>query len=155
MAFYPRIQMQCPYKSNLASMMEGDMCGICKTQVVDMSAWSDDEGRAFVANRKEATCITYRMPLRPALAAAALAVAALPTMAAAQQASPPPPAEAQAPADDPESAEIVGVMIVLGGINDPANVEFLSAEELAAVPEAPVAYEDEAPAPPPAAKPGT
>jgi hypothetical protein len=46
------------------------------------------------------------------------------------------------------------VIVTAGGITDPANAEFASAEELAAIPDVPVAYEDEDAAPAPAAKPG-
>lgn len=147
MAVFPRIQRSCPYKSQLAAAMDGDICRICDHQVVDLTDWSDDERIAFVASRKEDVCISYRLPLRPALAAAALAAAALPTMAAAQDSAAPP--ATQAPADDMETNDIVGVFSI-GAIKDPANTMFATAEELAARPEVPVAYEDESPAEPPA-----
>lgn len=152
MAVFPKIQQSCPYKSQVASMMDGDICRICDHQVVDLTDWTDAERQAFIGGRKESVCVTYR--LRPALAAAALAAAALPTMAAAQETTPP-ATQAPAPAEEIETGDIVGV-ITIGGIHDPANVEFLSAEELAAIPEVPVTYEDDAPVPtsPPAAKPG-
>ena len=87
MAVFPKVQRQCPYKSQLAAAMDGDICRICNHQVIDLTAWSDEERIAFAAGQKEEVCISYRVPLRPALAAAALAAAALPTMAAAQDAA--------------------------------------------------------------------
>ena len=158
MAVFPKIQQSCPYKSQVSSMMDGDICRICDHQVVDLTAWTDEERRAFIAGRKESVCVSYRLPLRPALAAAALAAASLPAMAAAQETAQPPateaPAAAPAPAAEEDYGDIVGV-ITIGGIHDPASVEFVSAKELADIAEVPVTYEDEAPAPPPAATPGT
>ena len=140
MAFFPRIQSPCPYKGNLASVMDGDMCRMCKRQVIDIGAWSDDERVAFLAGCETEVCVSYALPLRPALAAAALAAAMLPAAAAAQV---------------PEAAiEDSGMemIVTVGGITDPRNAEFVAAEEIADLPDVPVAYEDEAPAP--AAKPG-
>ena len=44
------------------------------------------------------------------------------------------------------------MIVTVGGITDPRNAEFVAAEEIADLPDVPVAYEDEAPAP--AAEPG-
>jgi hypothetical protein len=150
MPVFPKIQGRCPYADRVASAMDGDICRICDRQVVDLTAWTDEERIAFVAGRTEEVCVSYRLPIRPALAAAALAAAVLPAMAAAQDAAPPP--ATQAPAEE-YSDDIVGVMSI-GAIKNPAFVEFMSAEELAAIPEAPVTYEDEDVAPPSPAKPG-
>jgi hypothetical protein len=153
MAVYPKVRRQCPYKSALAGAMDGDICRICDHRVIDLTDWTDGERVAFAANQKEDVCISYRVPLRPALAAAALAAAALPAMAAAQEAAPPSAAEAPAQAPEPESNEIVGIFVAIGGIGDPANTELVSDAELAAIPEAPVTYEDKAAPEPPPAKP--
>jgi predicted Fe-S protein YdhL (DUF1289 family) len=155
MAFFPKIQSPCPYKSNLAAIMDGDMCRMCKRQVVDISAWSDEARRELIAGCKDEVCVSYRIP-RPALAAAALAAAAMPTAAFAQeQTATVAPIEAAA---TPPAADQVGdpeyLEVTVGGINDPANAQFLSAEELAAIPEVPVAYEDDDTTPAPAANPG-
>jgi predicted Fe-S protein YdhL (DUF1289 family) len=152
MAFFPKIQSPCPYKGNLAAVMDGDQCRMCKRQVVDLTAWSDGERIAFLADCKDEVCVSYRLPLRPALAAAALAAASLPAAAFAQDSTAAPAAEASTPAA-PEQVAVEDMEVFVGGITDPANAEFASAEELAAIPEVPVAYEDEAPAPA-AAKPG-
>jgi predicted Fe-S protein YdhL (DUF1289 family) len=148
MAFFPKVQSPCPYKSQLATVMDGDFCRMCKREVVDLTAWSDDERVAFLSVCKEEVCVSYR--LRPAIAAAALAVAAIPAAAAAQdQAAPAPVAAVSSDEIGPVEEDD---FVIVGGIRDPGNAEFLSEEELAATPEVPVTYEDEEPAP--AAKPG-
>lgn len=145
MAFFPKIQSPCPYKSDLASVMDGDMCRMCRRQVIDIGAWSDDERIAFLAGCETEVCVSYTLPLRPALAAAALAAAAIPTAAFAQE---------QVPVVQVPEAELgdsgMEMTVTVGGITDPRNVEFVAAEDLAALPEVPVAYEDESPAEPPA-----
>lgn len=152
MASFPKIQSPCPYQGNLAAIMDGDFCRMCRRQVFDITDWTDGERVAFLAGCREEVCVSYRI-VRPALAAAALAAAAIPTAAAAQ-------AQNTAPAPVlAVTAEEIGdtgmeVVITGGGITDPRNVEFVSEEELASTPDVPVAYEDEAPAPAPAAKPG-
>ena len=149
MAFFPKVQSPCPYKNQLATVMDGDFCRMCRRQVVDITDWSDGERVSFLAGCKE-VCVSYR--LRPALAAAALAAAAIPTAAAAQdQAAAPVTVAGADEMGDPEM-----MVVTVGGITDPANVEFASAEDLAAIPEAPVIYEDDVPAeaPAPARGPG-
>lgn len=149
MAFFPKIQSPCPYKGDLATVMDGSLCRMCKREVHDLTGWSDGERVAFLAGCETEVCVSYRI-VRPALAAAALAAASLPAAAFAQD-SAAPSAEAAAPAA-PEQIVIEDIEVMVGGIADPANVEFVSAAELADIPEVPVAYEDEAPSP--AAKPG-
>ena len=151
MAFFPKIQSPCPYKGNLAAVIDGGMCRICQREVHDLTDWSDGERVAFLASCETEICVSYRI-VRPALAAAALAAAVLPNMAAAQTQAPAPAAAPQPAVDEGIEVEITG-----GGITDPRNVEFVSEEELAATPAVPVQYEDETPASPkpaPSAKPG-
>lgn len=127
MAIYPKIQSPCPYRANLTAIMEGDMCRMCKRQVVDLSGYDDDARVAFLAAcAGEEVCVSYRFPLRRAAGAAviALAAAAAPMAAAAQD------------VDDVE-------FIIVGGITDPTNVEFVQDAEDAAIPELPVVYEDD------------
>jgi len=94
--------------------------------VFDLTDMSDDQRIAFVRGCKDEVCVTYRFPVRPAVAAAALAVAAiaLPTAAAA--------------CSDP-TEEVV--FISGGGIQDPAHVEFIENPGDAAIPKLPVVYE--------------
>jgi predicted Fe-S protein YdhL (DUF1289 family) len=127
MAIFPKIQSPCPYMGQLSSIMDGDMCRVCKRQVFDLSDMSDGERVAFMKGCTGDVCVSYKFTVRPALAAAmvAAAVIAAPMSAAAQDAT----------------SEIV---ITGGGINDPANVEYVQDAADSAIPELPVVYEDKA-----------
>ncbi|MEZ0244263.1 MAG: hypothetical protein ACAH11_12870 [Sphingomonas sp.] len=145
MAIFPKIQSPCPYKANLAAIMDGDMCRMCKRNVVDITHWSDDERVSFLASCETEVCVTYRFPVRPALVAAAMAAAVAALPAAAQDApAPDVTAQADAPVyeEDPE--------IMVGGIKDPRNVEMIEDVADAAIPEIPVVYETPAVATKPA-----
>ncbi len=150
MAIFPRVQSPCPYKGNLSDIMDGDICNLCEKPVFDLTAMSDRERVAFMAGCSSEVCVSYRFPLRPALAAAALA-AALPVPAFAQDA---------AQVGAPEFAED-DMTIIVGGIRHPGKVAFVDdrtasadqAYDTSAAPERdapkselPVIYEDE-PAP--------
>lgn len=84
MPLFPKIASPCPYVSDLAAIMDGDQCRMCKRQVFDLTAMSDDDRLAFLAGCEEEVCVSYSIPIRPALAAAALAAAILPSSAAAR-----------------------------------------------------------------------
>ena len=108
---FPKIASPCPYVSNLAAIMDGDQCRMCKRQVFDLTAMSEGERLAFLAGCEEEVCVSYSIPVRPALRAAAIAAAlAAPAAAAGGQAQrqvPPPP-----------------IMIpVAGGLPVPSNVQ--------------------------------
>lgn len=127
MAIFPRIQSPCPYRGELAAVMDGDFCRLCKRAVFDLTAMTDGERVGFLADCKTEVCVSYR--LTGAAAAAALAVGALtaPVAAAAQTAPTP---------------ELVDVeYIIVGGITDPDSVEFVETTADNAVPELPVEYE--------------
>jgi predicted Fe-S protein YdhL (DUF1289 family) len=123
MAMFPKIQSPCPYKGDLSAIMDGDVCRLCKREVFDLSGMSDGERVAFMKGCAGEVCVSYR--LRPALAAAALAVAAIaaPTAAAA--------------CSDSTEVEV----IIVGGIKDPANVQYVKDTSSDAVPALPVVYE--------------
>jgi len=131
MAIYPRIQSPCPYNGQLSDILDDEVCRLCKRQVFDLTAMTDGERVAFMQGCTEEVCVTYRFPVRPALAAAVIAAASvvLPTAAAACQ-------------DATETSETV----VVGGIKDPANVQYVKDTSDSAVPVLPVVYES-APAP--------
>ena len=135
MALFPKIQNPCPYKANLAAVMDGDSCRMCKRQVHDLTAMTDGERIAFLASCSGEVCVSYR--LRPALAAAALALAVttVPMAAAAQDVS-----GAAQDIDSVDYAEFGEV----GGLMDLANIEFVEDEADAAMADLPVIYEDEA-----------
>jgi len=130
MALFPKIQSPCPYKDQLASVMDGDQCRLCKRQVFDLTEMTDEHRVSFMAGCAAEVCVSYRLPLRPALAAAAAAAALATPMAAAAQ-----DAGAAEPFADIE------VMVIVGGIKDLSNVEYVDTDETAAAPELPVVYE--------------
>jgi len=147
MAIFPKIQSPCPYKDNLAAIMDGDMCRLCKRQVTDLTAMSDDQRMAFMAGCTEEVCVSYRLPIRVAAAVAvAAAAAAVPMAAAAQQA-------VSAPQEITE-------VVVTGGIKDLSKVKYVKVADDApqAGAELPVVYEEKpasaARAPAPAPEPG-
>jgi predicted Fe-S protein YdhL (DUF1289 family) len=144
MAMFPKIQSPCPYKSDLSAVMDGDFCRMCKRNVIDLTAWSDDERVRFLASCETEVCVSYRLPLRPALAAAAM-VAAMAALPAAAQDAP----VAAVAAADPVAAGIDDSYepdIIVGGINDPKNVTFVEDAADASMPALPVVYEDAQPA---------
>lgn len=130
MAIFPRIQSPCPYKGDLAAVMDGEMCRMCRRQVFDLTAMSDGERVAFMQGCKDEVCVKYTFPVRPAVAAAALAVAAiaLPTAAAACS----------------DQTEMETMMV--GGMRDLAKVQYVQAPADRSAPELPVVYEPAAPA---------
>ncbi len=138
MGFFPKIQSPCPYKGSLSDIMDGDVCRLCKKQVVDITEMGDDGRRAFLQNCEGEVCVSYRI-LRPALAAAAAAsIAALAAPAYACDTDVPP--AAAAPAD-----QTIGMSdIIVGGMRAPHKAEWVEHRDVARVPNLPVVYEDEA-----------
>jgi len=140
MAFFPKIQSPCPYKSRLSTVMDGDFCRMCKRNVVDLTGMTDGERRALIAGCSDEICVSYRF--RPAIAAAALAAAALPTAAAAQDLGPAVPDAAAIAASATEIAALDEIEIMVGGIRDLANVQYVEDAADSAIPELPVVYVD-------------
>ena len=138
---FPRIDKPCPYKTNLAAVMDGDFCTMCSRRVIDLTAMSATDRRHFLSSCETEVCVSYSF--RPAIAAAALAAAAmaLPTAAAAQMVEPVVASEA-APVD----FEYEGTVIIVGGINDPKNAKLVENPLDEALPALPIVYEDD-PAP--------
>ena len=140
MPIFPKIQSPCPYKSNLAAVMDGDMCRMCKRNVFDLTAMDDGERLAFLAGCEEEVCVSYRLPLRPAVAAAALAAASMSVPSIAQEAAAP---AVEVASDLDAAAYDETEIITVGGIKDPRNVELVEVDLDSSVPELPVVYEDE------------
>lgn len=132
MAIFPKIQSPCPHKDELASLMDGDVCRACDRQVHDIGAFSDAERVGFLKACAGEVCVSYKLRLRPALAAAVAAAALGAPLAALAQ---------QTPAVESE-------VIIVGAIKDPANVEYVDDARDADVPELPVVLDG--PQPPPA-----
>lgn len=137
MARFPVIQSPCPYKDNLAAIMEGDVCRMCQRQVHDITAMTDGERDAFLAACSGEVCVKYefRMPRRVAAAALGVAVAAMPLPLAAQ--------EATAVHADAEMYEDIEIMV--GGLTHLDKVEHIEDRADKKRPELPVVYEDELP----------
>src|SRR5262249_7017576 len=93
--------------------------------VFDLTAMGDAERVAFMKGCAGQVCVSYRMPMRTALAAAALAAAVVagPTAAAAC------------------SDATAGEVIVVGGIKGAANVPYAKEQSDKNVPQVPVVYE--------------
>ena len=126
MALFPKIQSPCPYKGNIADILDDEVCRLCKREVHDLTFMSDGERVAFMAGCEDEVCVRYTV--RPAIAAAALAAAAVlaPTVAAA--------------CDTTQVEEII-----VGGVKRPADVQFVHYAEAAsdrAIPALPVVYDD-------------
>lgn len=149
MGMFPRIQSPCPYQANRAAIMDGDFCRMCKRDVVDLTAMSDAGRVAFFEDCATEVCVSYRVPIRSALGVAALAAAAVAALPAAAQDVPAPvEAVATVSADEPPAGDSEEIMIVMGGITAPRDVEFVEAPEDATLPEIPVVYETPAQAAP-------
>jgi hypothetical protein len=105
---------------------------------------TDGERIAFLRGCEEEVCVSYRLPIRPALAAAALAASAiaLPTAAAAQDAAPVVAEAAVEEAVDDYAYQEAEIFV--GGIKDPSKAEFVEDPADSAMAELPVVYEEEA-----------
>jgi hypothetical protein len=108
MPVYPKIETPCPVRDRLSEVLDGDFCRECKERVTDLTGMSDEERIAFMANRTGKVCVMYRRPIKPVLAAAALAAVAMPMAAAAQDAPPPAAEEVVAGGAGAEMEIIVG-----------------------------------------------
>lgn len=141
---FPRIDTPCPYKSNLAAVMQGDFCTMCSRDVVDLTAMSATDRQMFLSSCEGEVCVSYS--IRPAIAAAALAAAALaiPSAAAAQTVEPVAASEMTPVVAMPDTDDD---FIVVGGIRDPKNAKLVDNPADQSLPAIPVRYEDEAVAP--------
>ena len=82
MPLFPTFRRPCPYQSNLAAVMDGSWCRMCGQQVHDITDWTDTARAALLRRCDEEVCVSYRVPVASALAAAALVAAAAPADAA-------------------------------------------------------------------------
>lgn len=135
MAVFPKIQSPCPYKGDLADIVEGDVCKLCQHKVHDITDMSDAERIDLVSNAKTELCVSYKVGARSVLAAMA-AGAAVTSMPLAAQDS------ASAGAELRGSTQV----IIVGGMRKPTKTEWVKDEEPSKLAELPVVYED-APAP--------
>jgi len=118
MAIFPKIDSPCPYKDDLASIMDGDRCTMCKRDVHELSFMSDNERTDFLASCSGEICVSYSVPIKRAIAAAALTSAGImaSTGAAAQ--------------DDLYCYEVI-----VGGVKNISTAEMVSVDEDVSIPE--------------------
>ncbi|KQZ61322.1 hypothetical protein ASD67_18970 [Sphingopyxis sp. Root1497] len=141
MSLFPRIQSPCPYKGKLSDIMDGDTCRLCHREVHDISDLSSAARQALVAGCSDEICVSYKVPVKSALAAMALG-ASMATPAYAQI------DEVLAVDGEPTSGEycLEDNYIIVGGLKKPGEVEWLTADLDSSLPDMPVVYDDE-PAP--------
>ena len=97
---------------------------MCKREVFDLTEMTDGERVAFMKGCSGEVCVSYRISVRTAVAAAAL-IAAIGTPAAAI------------------ACDAVDTVVVSGGgIKDPANAQYIQVPDNKATPSLPVVYED-------------
>jgi len=70
------IQRPCPYIDRLEAVVEGDYCRMCKRQVHDLTDMDEAARTAFLAACSDTPCVSYRLNVRPAIAAALIAASA-------------------------------------------------------------------------------
>jgi hypothetical protein len=84
---FPKIQRVCPYLDRLDGVIDAGHCRMCRRDVHDLSAMDEPERAAFLAACGAETCVSYRLDVKPAVAAAMIAasaaVLAVPAAAAA------------------------------------------------------------------------
>ncbi|HKD20863.1 MAG TPA: hypothetical protein VKB71_02565 [Rhizomicrobium sp.] len=120
MAIFPKVQSPCPYKGKLSDILDGDVCRLCKREVFDLTHMTDGERVAFMEGCTGEVCVSYRIPVMAA--AVAIAAIAAPVAAAACEAT---------------DAEV----IIVGGIRDPGNVQYVKNIDAVSTPELPVVYD--------------
>ena len=87
MRFFPKVTSPCPYKGPLSDIMDGDICRLCKHEVHDLTGMAEEAKRALLEGCSDEVCVTYRIDIRPALAAMAVGAGVMaPTALAAQDA---------------------------------------------------------------------
>lgn len=107
MGLFPKIQSPCPYQANLATIMDGSMCRMCKREVTDLTAMDDGARVAFFETCETEVCVSYAVPIRSALGAAALAAAAVAALPAAAQDVPAPAAATPVQAQPVDEDEVI------------------------------------------------
>ena len=136
MAWFPKIHSPCPYKANLASVMDGDFCNACERNVHDITAMSDGERRAFLSDCQEDVCVSYSTLGKLVAATVGTGMMAMATPAAAQDTQGAPTTDAGTQAA-PEEEWDYGLEIIVGGLRAKQDVEWEQHQD-AALPSLPV-----------------
>ncbi len=144
MSRFPRIDNPCPYRANLAAILDGDHCRLCNRDVVDLTAMSEGDRTIFLSACEGEVCVRYAVRVSAPVAAAAMAAAALalPSAAAAQDA--PAPVETIT-VQGTQIDEDQVIIITGGGIHDPKNAKLVDNPLDDQLPGLPIVFEDERP----------
>ncbi len=127
MACFPKIDTDCPLGAYERNGI-GSHCEVCDHAVVALDRMSGNERKALLAANRGPMCVSYKVERRHAAAfGVALAAAVIAGHAVAGDAASIPPTE--------DALEFV---IVMGGVNDPADAEWVDESGL---PELPVVDE--------------
>jgi hypothetical protein len=73
---FPPIQRPCPYLDRLDAVIDSGFCRMCRREVHDLTAMDERERAAFLAACGGEACVSYRLNVKPALAAALIAASA-------------------------------------------------------------------------------
>ena len=139
MKFFPKVYSPCPYKGALSDIMDGDICRLCKREVHDLTDMAEDAKLALFDSCSDEICVTYRIDMRPALAAMAVGAGVMAPTALAAQDNP----GTAAPYAAEDSGERI---IVVGGGTRRAAADWQSDEDIRqahSLQTLPVVYEDE------------
>lgn len=146
---FPRIQSPCPYKGNIAAILENDICRLCKREVFDLTDMSEKEQASFFKSCSGDVCVRYSLPVRGA-AVASLALAATALPAAAQEISQADISVSYSNFDDLQitPSEICpdeewSDVIFVGGIKDVSAIEMIDPSDEVDLADLPVIYLDE------------
>ena len=123
--------------------MDGDMCSKCNRQVHNLDAMSELERTAFLATCEAEICVSYSIPLRRTIAAAAVGASLMATSAAAGEAATdyqPTPISTSTV----QATEHPAVMyVIVGGVKNATTADYIDTEEDLHIPEISVIYEDD------------
>lgn len=152
MASFPKIDSPCPLRWKEMPSAGRDFCTLCKRQVHNLDAMGLDERRAFLASCSGEVCVAYtvrRTPLRAAAAGLGLAAALSLTPALAEPPAAMSPVEQQSllpsePKADCDTAqkENIEIILIAGGVRDPAAAQLEMETAGNDLPELPVIDDD-------------
>ena len=126
MAFYPKIDSLCPYKGELSEILDDDICRLCKREVFDLTDMSDADREIFFKSCDGEVCVSYKLPMGRAFAAAVVTTSGVLASTAAM-------AQENTYCD----------MIIVGGIKDPSHVQKVELDIDKSIPMLPVVFEDD------------
>lgn len=130
MARFPRIERLCPLSQEEQRRLDDD-CRRCNKRVHTLDAWTDAEREAFLAASSGPVCVSYRVPTRR-MTGFGLAMAA--TLAAGSALAGDAPAQLQSQSVESTPDEPQFEMIIVGGIEDPANAGWIDDSDLPDLP---------------------